>query len=368
MKEFFELTEEFAKKIIEIENLRKKVGNFLRELSKASLSLDREILEEKIIIPIERGDLENLKIAGVDGGIVKHSLHGIDLMLLRAVGVIFYFKNNKLEKVDYWPEALPAPIPKVIFDPFTDVELEVNSNFERQLVEVKNAIELVEKFKPDILFLDGSIIPHYTERPAEHSLLFPTYRKLIEAYTELFYKVRESGTALAGIIEDSRGTRFCEIVNQRILARVKDEIATEIKLLLNRTRDTNLLTYALKLGERTFVFRYSSFPEQHPILKEFGGKIANSIFSFYLKTAEFDRPLRVDFFAEKEFIKLANFISSILLALAGHSSYGMPSVLIEADQRAKLSEKDLELFYHDLLAKAGNLAALFLQRREQRPF
>jgi len=76
VKEFFKLTEEFAKKIIEIENLRKRVGNFLRELSKASLSLDREILEEKIIIPVERRDLENLKIAGVDGGIVKHSLHG----------------------------------------------------------------------------------------------------------------------------------------------------------------------------------------------------------------------------------------------------------------------------------------------------
>ncbi|MFH7882350.1 MAG: DNA double-strand break repair nuclease NurA, partial [Candidatus Aenigmatarchaeota archaeon] len=356
-----------ASKIVEIENIRKKVGNFLREVSKFNLSIDREILEEKIIQAMEKISLDDLCVAGIDGGLVSHSFHGIDVMLLRAVGVIFYFKNSKIKKVDYWPDSLPSFVPRVIFDPFTDIELEVNSNFERQIVEVKNAVEVIRNFKPDIVFLDGSIVPHYVERPVEHSMLFPTYQKLLESYLELFYEAERNETILAGIIEDSRGTRFCEIANQRILSRLK-EIEPEIKLLLNRTIDSNLLTYTLNLGERTLVFKYSSFPEQHPILKEFGGKIANSIFSFYLKTAEFDRPIRVDFLGEKEFIKKANFISSVILALCGHSNYGIPSVLIEADQRARLSEKDLEIFYNDLVAKTGNLAALFLQRREQRPF
>ncbi len=369
MKEFIESVEEFAKKIQEIENLRKKIGDFLREVnSSTTLSFDSEIFEGKIIIPVEKSKLENLKVAGVDGGIVRQSLHGLDIILLRAVGVLFKFSKGRLEKVDYHPEAIPMPIPKVVFDPFTDIEFEINSNYERQLVEIKNAKEVIEKFKPDVLFLDGSIVPHYTEKPPKHSLLFPTYRKLIEAYIELFEKAIENKTILAGIIEDSRGRRFCEIINQRILSKVTGSLALDVKLLLNRTIDSNLLTYALRLGERTFIFKYSSFPENHPILNEFGSKLANSIFSFYLKSAEFDRPIRVDFLGEREFIKRANFISSIILALTGHSTYGIPSVLIEADQRAKLSEEDLKLFYQDLLTKAGNLASLLTLRREQRPF
>lgn len=365
MKELFELTEEFANKIVEIENIRKKVGNFLREISKLNLNIDEEILEEKIIQMMSKGKLDDLCVAGIDGGLVRHSFHGIDIMLLRAVGVIFYFKNGKIEKVDYWPDSFPSFIPKIVFDPFTDIELELNSNFERQIVEVKNATEVIKNFKPDILLLDGSVVPHYIERPI-NSLLFQTYQNLIEAYLELFKEAQKNKTILAGIVEDSRGTRFCEIVTQKILSKEK-EIAPDVKLLLNKTIDSNLLTYTLNLGERTFVFKYSSSPERHPILKEFG-KIAHSIFSFYLKTAEFDRPIRIDFLGESEFIERANFISSVILALCGHSNYGIPSVLIEADQRARLSEKDLEIFYNDLLAKTGNLAALFLQRREQRPF
>ena len=53
---------------------------------------------------------------------------------------------------------------------------------------------------------------------------------------------------------------------------------------------------------------------------------------------------------------------------SGHSGYGLPAVLIEADQRAKLSEKDLDMFYFDLVNKIGNVSSLFRMRREMRPF
>ncbi len=358
MKDFIRITEEFAKKIEKMEFERKKFGELLRNSSFSSS------FGEQIILKIEKANLENLKVAGVDGGMVKRSLHGLDLMLLRAVGVVFFYSNGKLEKVEYYPEAMPMPTPKIVFEPLHEVEFEINANYERQIVEVSLASEVIEKFKPEIIFLDGSIIPHYTEKPAKDSLLFPTYKKLISSYLNLFSKAKENNSILAGIIEDSRGTRFCELIKEKIQF---DQNFLGFKPLLETTRDTNLLTYVLKHDERTFVFNYSSSPNEHPILKEFGD-FSNSIFSFYLKTAEFDRPIRVDFLAEKNCIEKANFISSVLLNLSGHSSYGMPSVLIEADQRAKLTENDLELFYSDLLTKVGNIASLFSLRREQRPF
>jgi len=353
MKEFIELTEEFAKRIVEIENQRKKIGSFLKEINSTS--------EEKIILPIEEKELENLRIAGVDGGLVKKSFHGIDLMLLRAIAVIFNYAKNKLSSVEYFPSTIPSPEPKIIIDPFSELEFEINSNLERQIIEINTARKTLEKFDLDFLFLNGSIIPHYTFVPERSSLLFETYEKMIESYRKLFEIVSKKKVILAGIIEDSRGTRFCEIINQK----TQEKLTSNLKFLLAKTKDTNLLSYVLDFKERTFSFPYSSKPKIHPILKEFNN-FAEQVFTFYLKTAEFDRPIRVDFLSDKD--DKSGIISSVLLALAGHSSYGMPSVLIEADQRAKLSEKDLEIFCSDLINKTGNLSALFSLRREQRPF
>lgn len=368
MKEFIELTDTLAKFISNIENERKKLGMLLKEInSSCSLTLDNEILEEKIFTYVDPIKLENIKIAGVDGGLVKRSFHGIDLMLLRAIGVIFSYTENKLSSVEYYPSSIHTPEPKIVIDPFSDLELEINSNIERQITEISTAKETIEKHEPDILLLNGSVIPHYTFVPDKSSLIYANYRRMIDAYNKLFETVKQKKTVLAGIIEDSRGTRFCEIIISKVIPQIKKELSAELKLILNRTKDTNLLTYVLNHRERTFVFSYSSSIEQHPILKEFPS-FADKIFTFYVKTAEFDRPIRVDFFADKGIVNVADKLSSILVAMSGHSNYGIPSVLIEADQRAKLSENDIELFYLDILNKTGNLASLFEQRRNQRPF
>jgi NurA-like 5'-3' nuclease len=94
----------------------------------------------------------------------------------------------------------------------------------------------------------------------------------------------------------------------------------------------------------------------------------NSFFSFYIKTVDFDRPIRVDFINFGEPMETTNKLSSILMKTCGHSGYGLPAVLIEADQRAKLSEKDIDMFYCDLIRKTGNISSLFKMRRELRPF
>jgi NurA-like 5'-3' nuclease len=137
--------------------------------------------------------------------------------------------------------------------------------------------------------------------------------------------------------------------------------------IISKTRDSNLLYYLLEKGERTCVFNYTTDPEHHPIIKEFS-KLASKFMSFYIKTAEFDRPVRVDFFAEKDVAEKVERISSFLLGTSGHAGYGLPAVLIEADQRAKLSQDDLENFYHELINKAGNISILSRLRRENRPF
>jgi hypothetical protein len=363
MKELAELTERLAKEIVKTENYRREVGKFLRELATEKVEQNKEILEEKIILQVKKLELDGIKIAGIDGGVVKKSLHGVDLRLSRAVGVVFSYSKNKLEKVEYHPSPFPTPIPNLIFDPYSELELELSCGMERQILEASIAREVAEKFKPEILLMHGSIIPHYTERPSIHSLIYSTYTRMIEAYKKLFEIALKNKILLAGVIEDSRGTRFCEILKEKIFPNFK--IEREIGIFIERSRDTNVLNYALDEGERTFAFSYSSNPEEHPVLKEFG-EIAKLFFSFYLKTAKFDKPIRVDTIANK--VEDINKLSSVLLSLAGHSRYGMPSILIEADQRARLSEKDLEIFYNELIRKAGCVSSVFSLRREERPF
>jgi hypothetical protein len=187
---------------------------------------------------------------------------------------------------------------------------------------------------------------------------------MIEAYKKLFSIAEENKTILAGIIEDSRGTRFCEILNQSLVFLPE---VREARVLLEKTKDTNLLTYVLNYGERTFVFPYSPEPEKHPVLKEFG-ETGKKIYSFYLKAAEFDRPMRVDLLANSNVEEIASKISSILLAICNSSTYAFPSVLIEADLRARLSEKEIEEFGLDLKSRLGNIASMLELRRKGRPF
>ncbi len=367
MKDFIEITENLAKIIGEMETQRKNVGNFLRDTnSLTELELTDDILENKLIVQVPESNQENLKVAGVDGGLLKKSFHGIDLMLLKAVGVVFAYNWDKLMNTEYYPSAIPSPEPRTIMDPFSDIEFDINSNIERQIKEVITATETLEKFEPDILLMHGSVIPHYTFVPEKGSLLHENYRRMILAYTDLFEAVKLRKTVLAGVIEDSRGTRFCEVLNSILLTHFSASMPPEMKIVLTRTKDSNLLSYVLQKGERSLVFPYSSKTSQHPILREF--EVGDKIFTFYLKTVEFDRPIRIDFLGDKGVIDKADFISSVLLKMVGHSNYGVPSVLIEADQRAKLEENELEMFYQDIMNKTGNISSLFEQRRNQRPF
>jgi hypothetical protein len=365
MDNFHESLNKIVKELGYIESKRIKVGKFLRKINDGfEIGPDDEISDVQIInkCPAELND--KVSVLGVDGGIVKQSLHGLDLMLLRATGVNFIYDNGKLDGVFYYPSPNSFPEPRAIVETLSNIEFNLCSNVERQITEVNTTIEAMEKMKPDIVFMDGSIFPQYVFKPENHGLK-GTYKELIKCYKELYKKSKNMKVMLAGVVEDSRSSKFSEMVNKRILEGMRTELSKELKSILEKTKDSNLLFYTLEKGERTCIFK--SFSDGNMVLKEFRG-FEKNLFSFYIKTVEFDRPIRVDFLGNGNELDVADKISPVLLNTAGHSRYGIPAVLIEADQRAKLSEKDLEMFYADLISKVGNISSLFKMRREMRPF
>lgn len=345
--------EKLAKKISEKEEKRKKLAGFLRDI-------DPEI---NLIKKLEPDSLEDVKIVGIDGGISKKSLHGFDFMLVRAGGACFHYRKNRVHNVDYFPSKLPMPKP-YIMEALSDLDWAHSASIERQDTEIQTAIQCIEKFQPDVLLLDGSIVPHYSDRPSKTSSVYERYSEMLNHYKTLYSKAIETNTILAGVIEDSRGLMFCNMIKNDILTKVRHSIIPELLQILDQTRDTNLLYWALEKYERSRIFRYTETPAEHHVLKEML-EFADKIYSFYLKTAKFDRPIRVDILGKDSADRLA----SILLAISGqHSGYGLPVPLIEADNIVKLSDNEIDFFYSQIMGYVGNLPGIMRLRREQRPF
>ena len=351
MEDFLRAVESLVREIKSVEEKRKALATIIR----SSKIISNDFLEGDLIKPVEKTD-GNFSVAGIDSGIVRKSLHGIDLILIKVVGVVFYFEYGKLKDAKYYsPSTLFEPI--IFQDPFSEIELDVATNILRQTKEVKAAERVLNEFNPDLIFINGSILPHYVSSVDKDSLLYPYLKSMINAYKSLFVSVKSSKSILAGIIEDSRASRFCNLILENL------KIDRELALVLEKSKDTNLLDYVLKKGERTTSFYYSSFLDGifTTPLKEFNLK---EFASFYIKLSDVDNPIRVDFLNDKE--NVADRISSALYILTTSDEYSMPSVLIEADIRARLSEKGLELFYQELAGKLGFLSSLRKERRERR--
>ncbi len=346
MHEIMLTVSRIAESIADAERKRSRLADFLKKLPDVPLRS-----------AISPDPLLNLKVAAVDGGLVKKSLHGMDCVLARAAAACFHYRDGRVSEVRYFPSRNPAPRPGV-YEALSEIDWNHFSALSRLGEEVRTAASCIEELKPDILLMDGMITPHYLDRPSKSSPLHTPYMNLLQSYKRLFKAALCQGVALAGIMEDSRSTLFCNFISESVLSKLHHPMLPEIRSLLRKTRDSNLLHLVLETGERSL-----SFPLEPPKDLDFD---VPPMDTFYLKAARFDRPIKVDFL--KQSVK-EDVLAGILLAISRHhSGYGLPAPLIEADSIAKLSAQDMEDFYSSILSKAGTFPGTLTLRREKRPF
>lgn len=371
---------DLVERILKQDEGRRRVAEALRQL-KGRIDLSRvdepemkEIIEPSFIKGVEKDGLEDVAVAGVDGGVLGQQLHGLDLILVRAVAAIFYYSSGELSKAEYYPSSAPSPRLISITEPIDARELELITGIQRQLAELKLAVQTLRTCDPDILLLDGSIVPQYVDRFPHGPKLTELYRELMGAFSELYRVCAETGVPLAGVVKDSRSARFIDIFRHKVLPSLlegglsSDEASTlsNNQEILDHSRDTVLLDHVLDVGERSFTFSYTG--NLAGVLKDLD-KWGSKIFAFYLKTVQYDRPLRVEFLdLNGEPAGAVDRISSLIYALsAHHAAFGLPSVLIEADVCARLSEEDIDVVRDDITARLGPFAPLDL-RRHMTPF
>lgn len=339
MEDIANTIKNISSRISETEKKRQNISNYIKT-SNNHLNLITQVQEKT----------PECSIAGVDGGIITKSLQGMDLAIIKVGAVCFNYINGKIKDVNHKPSRFPD-YNAYVFDSL-DHEWRAKSNILRQKNEIEAAINILDD-NPDMLLLDGSVVPHQAYKNDSDE-----YRQLIEKYKILYKTALEKNIKLVGVVEDSRSRIFCEMLKQVLSGKIDTSI-------LDYTRDSTLLYSMLQKGERTITFNYSKDPGNHPTLsdlKEYG----NDIHSLYLKTVPHDRPLRLDFLSKNPHD--GEEIASILLSISSHhSSYGLPAPIIEADNISRLSEKDMDDFYSRIITLTGELPDVMKMRRDQRP-
>ncbi len=346
-----------------IQNAEKKkalVTKKLAPLKKESFSF---LCENKLVFPVEKW-CPNGCVGGVDSGFVAKRLAYIDLVLIRAVGVVFEYKDGKIKDAKYWPNYFDFPVPHLGNSALEEDEAQQSKSLMRLKEEVNATKKIIELHKPKYCFIDGSIIPQYQDKPRKESALSDNYVNIIHEFESLYETAEKNNCTLIATVEDSRGSRFVSIVQDEILLKNKLIDSKE----MDGFYDSGFLDYFLGVGERSCAFKYTKNIKQHPVLSDFSEKWSENIYSFYIKPSLYDKPLRVEFIGNKDLNGIASEIASVVYALASlHREYAYPSILIEADFHAKLRPDEIDIVYNKIMDKLGASVKLKM-RRDNRPF
>lgn len=352
------MIEGIAEKINRFERKRSDLASLFQEYSDEICSEEDSFLEDSFRINTASHEKGKIKIVGVDGGLVKEELAGVDIALFRAVGTFFTFENGSLSSANYIPCRNPEPEPNV-FEGLSRNDFRLASSLKRAKKEVELAVKSLNE-DPDILMMDGSIVPFYRNRPAKDSEIYGTYEDALKSYKKLYKTAKRKKILLVGIVEDSRDSKICRILQERL-----KDVDEDREDFISRVRDSEILDRVLKFKERTSVKRYSS--KENPVLKDLESE--DEIFTFYMKTAKEDLPVKVDFLGLEDPSKDSENISKILNVSSSHSkNYGIPSPIIEADLRAKLNGDHLKAFKRDLRSSIPDKSLFRDLRRNRRPF
>ena len=378
------LLSKLVEEIEHIEVTREQFGEVLRKVrNKIDLgkfpAVASNIIDNQFCTKIEPTSLSGLRIAGIDGGLVRKRFRSIDLVLTRGVAVIFQFGPEDSPVVDFYPDAFPEPKISPLMLTLSSIELDQLASLERIAAELRVTLSVLEEFHTDLILLDGSLFYHPRDRPQTGSVVYEKFQEVLSLYKQLYHKTRKKGTTLVGIVKDSRSARVASIMGE-ILPHIvrKPEVfemmqGVDYRWLLKISRDCDLLDTFLEEGERSFAFRYSSelVLNTNSTSDDFS-TWASSIWVTYLKTARDDLPIRIEYLSaeggDTATDKLDRALSAILPLSSQHPEYGIPTPILEADARAKISANETRLIIDRLMALSGLTYMTLEKRRSRNPF
>ena len=372
-----------VEEIDRVETTRKRFGAVMKKI-KGQIDLSRfpalvpDTMETSLLKKLEPTSLSGLRIAGIDGGLVRKRFRSMDILLTRAVAVVFQFGREDGPDVEFYPEAFPEPRITPVLLALPSPELDQLASLERVAIELEATISVLDEFHTNLILVDGSLFYHPRDRPQRGSIAFAKFQEVMALYRQLYHKSRKKKTTLVGIVKDSRSTRMVQVLGEILPHIIRDSSVFELmqdvdyRWLLKVSRDCGLLDTFMEQGERTFAFRYSS--ELTHNANSASDELAiwsSSIWVTYLKTAQDDLPLRIEVLMDqddKDTKKLDRALSAILPLSWQHPEYGIPTPILEADARARITGHEAQLIIDRLMALSGLTYTVLEKRRSRNPF
>ena len=383
-----------AQEYIDIEQLKKKFVEILLA-NLESLDLEEllkypnyDIKENFIRKPVSTSNIRGLNIVSVDGSSVLKKFMNVDFSFLKAIAVKYYFYENQSSQIEYFPDLTG----------FNNYNVQGNYlNREENAVEAKISMDMTfmeinllnnlikKKSEVDLIILDGSIVIMPINLIfSKDSELSKRYDKLLREYQKLYSTCIEKGIILIGSIKDTRTSALTNLVRSTIqmlkpnVTNLSDFIKINYRQILDYFSDLDLYNRILRKTERSCIFNCKKEVDKirdTGIKKEIPYYFPFNFYAFYLKTAMYDTPCRIEFFMDekynlKEASEKADLISSILLPISSlNEYYGLPIPQIEAHKRAVFRPQEVDLLFNNL-SRTLNVHGISLlgKRRTRRPF
>ncbi|MBY9019814.1 MAG: DNA double-strand break repair nuclease NurA [Candidatus Lokiarchaeota archaeon] len=383
-----------AQEYIDIEQLKKKFVEILLA-NLESLDLEEllkypnyDIKENFIRKPVSTSNIRGLNIVSVDGSSVLKKFMNVDFSFLKAIAVKYYFYENQSSQIEYFPDLTG----------FNNYNVQGNYlNREENAVEAKISMDMTfmeinllnnlikKKSEVDLIILDGSIVIMPINLIfSKDSELSKRYDKLLREYQKLYSTCIEKGIILIGSIKDTRTSALTNLVRSTIqmlkpnVTNLSDFIKINYRQILDYFSDLDLYNRILRKTERSCIFNCKKEVDKirdTGIKKEIPYYFPYNFYAFYLKTAMYDTPCRIEFFMDekynlKEASEKADLISSILLPISSlNEYYGLPIPQIEAHKRAVFRPQEVDLLFNNL-SRTLNVHGISLlgKRRTRRPF
>jgi len=383
-----------AKDYLDIEEIKK---SFSRIILKNLEELDFEtfkksprfyIKEDSIINSVSASNIRGLNVVSVDGSSVTKRFMNADFSFLKAIGVKYFFHQNHVASIKHFPDLAGFNNYIVVGNFFNQDEttVDVKTSINMKRMEIRLVNELIEtKSEIDLIIIDGSIvitpINLLFSKDAEIS---EKYDILLKEYHKLYLNCKEKDIILIGSIKDTRTSALSNLLSDAIqllmpsYSKLSDFIKINYREALKYFSDIDLFDRLLKKTERSCIFYCKKEIDKirdTGIKKEIPYYFPLTFYAFYLKTAKFDTPCRIEFFMDEthsieKAAEKADLISSILLPISSlNENYGLPIPQIEAHKRAVFKPNEVEILLNNLTRTLRlHGVSLLEKRRNRRPF
>ena len=335
--------------------------------------------------------ISGLNIVSVDGSSAVKRFMNVDFSFLKAICVKYYFYNEgKSAKIKYYPDLSGFNNYSVQGNYYNREEnvIESKVSMDMTFMEINllnNFIENSTSSDIDLIIIDGSIVIMpinllFSQDP-EISI---KYDRLLREYHKLYLNCKDNGIILVGSIKDTRTSALCHLLQESIQllhsngTDLTDFININYRQIIDYFSDLDLFNRILDKSERSCIFNCKRDIEKirdNGIKKEIPFYFPLSFYAFYIKTAKFDIPCRIEFFMEekhsiKKASEKADLISSMLLPISSlNDHYGLPIPQIEAHKRAVFKPDEINLLFNNLKRYLNtNGVNLIEKRRTRRPF